>query len=554
VKKILSFGIVLAMLMSLLVAVPVAANGAAIDKTMSAAEGELGDTVHVTIDVTVPTGNTSVVTDTLPAGLAYVPSSSMVDSVAVADPVGSLSYNVGEGAHTIEFDVKVVEAYAWGNTDVVNEAEAVFSGIGAPDSISDTEDFTILMFEQLDKWMCIPKADVMFAIDLSGSMTGEVTTIKSKIDTIIDDLEEVVGDVQFGLITFMDYVGSHSTTESGSVPETYTSIYGNAGFGDYPYMLDQDFTDGTTVKTAIAAMTLGNGEDSPQDYTRIVHESYSDTNISWRADSTRLLILFGDDRPHDTNFDYDNDGTNDNTGADLGDDGAVGGGDDLDFEYEVATAAAAGVHILGIYSGYEGWKYPWTYMADQTGGQYLNLTDVGDLPAVITKIVKSYAQEVELYEDVDFDMTIEVTNPYGWTITEVVISDRFGGDLELLTVDGEDVSLYEPSSKKKQENEYDVPGTDVTLSWSGNTEKVHMTWDVGSLAIDETATLELVISTDINPGQGKDKEKGMSGKNEYTSTGLHEINSGATLKFLDEDGTLLSAYTGSIMVNVVESD
>lgn len=547
-KKMISFGVVLAMLMSLLVAMPAVAQVGSIDKSLSASEGELGDTVHVEIDVTIATDHTAVVTDYLPEGLGYVPGSSVVDGVGVADPDMPLSYNVGDGPHTIEFDVKVVEAYAWGNTEVTNVAVAVIYDGGVPvDEISDQEDFTILMFEQLDKWTIIPKADVIFAVDLSSSMTSEVATIKAEADAIIDGIEEAVADVQFGLITFMDYTGTHSTTEPGSSPVTYNAQYGSAASGDYPYNLDQDLTDGTTVKTAIAAMTLGWGADGPQDYTRIVHESYSDASISWRADSTRLLILFGDDVPHDTNFDNDNDGTLENTGADLGDDGAVGGGDDLNFETEVAAATAAGVHILGVYSGWEGTKYPWTYMADETSGQYLKLTDAGDLPAVVTHIVKSYAQEVELYEDVEFDMVIEVTNPYGWTMTEVIIKDNFGGDLELLTVDGEDVTV----AGKKGTQTIPVTYGVVDLLTTGKTEKVHMTWDIDELGIDETAILELVVSTDMNPGQGK---KTPPGKNEYTSTGLHELNSGATLKFIDEDGTQLSAYTGSIMVNVVEPD
>jgi uncharacterized repeat protein (TIGR01451 family) len=544
-KKLLSFGVVLAMLMSLLMAAPVAAQVESISKTLSASEGELGDTVHVAIAVTVPTGNTSVVTDYLPEGLGYVPGSSEVDGAPVDDPDMPLSYNLGDGPHTIEFDVKVVEAYAWGNIEVTNVAVAEFIGVGAPDPISDEEDFTILMFEQLDKWTVIPKADVMFAVDLSSSMSSEYSEIQTEADAIIDGIEAAVADVQFGLITFMDYDGTYSTTEAGSVPPTYTAGYGDADYGDYPYNLDQDLTDGTTIKTAIAAMTLGWGYDGPQDYSRIIYESYSDAAINWRADSTRLLILFGDAPPHDTNFDNDNDGTLENTGGDPGRNATMGDGDDLNFETVVADAADAGVHILGVYSGLEKTKYPWTYMADETGGQYLNLTDAGDLPAMVTHIVKSYTQEVELHEDVEFDMVIEVTNPYGWEMTEVIVKDNFGGDLELLSVDGNPVTV----AGKKGVQTIPVTYGVVDLMTSGRTEKVHMTWDIGELDSAETAVLELVVSTDLNPGQGA---KTPPGKNEYTSTGLHELNSGATLKFIDEDGTQLSAHTGSIMVNVVE--
>ena len=331
---------------------------------------------------------------------------------------------------------------------------------------------------------------------------------------------------------------------------TYTATYGYASSGDYPYQLDADITDAATVKTAIAGLVTKDGGDGPQDYTRIIHESCNDSNINWTVGATKFLILFGDNVPHDSDFDNDNDGTKENRGGDPGRDTILGNTDDLDFETEVAAAAAAGVHIIAVYSGWSGERYPWTYMADETGGQYFLLTDVEDIPAAINAMLKAEAEEtltVPVETCTKWALVIDVTNPYGYTMENVIIKDNLGGDLELLQVNGEEVE--KPAGKKVEwVGPDDAEG--VTVWWTGKSEKVHLTWDIPDLAPGETARLVLLIATDVNPGQGKKTQP----VNEYTEEGPHDLNSGATLKFTDPDGTRLSAYTDSIVATAVLPD
>jgi uncharacterized repeat protein (TIGR01451 family) len=546
-KKILASSITIAIVASLLIALPVASSVSPINKQLSATSGELGDVVHVTIDVIVVTGGTAVVTDSLPEGLEYVPETFEVDGVPAIPTISGneVSCALTEGVHIIEFDVKVVKAKNWEATVVSNLAIAeITDSAGEVYYKEDEEPFTILPFEELHKNVGFPEADIMFAVDLTGSMGDEIETIKTESQAIIEAVNASVGDAQFGLISFMDYHGTHSTTQAGSVPVTYSAKYGDTADGDYPYLLDQPLTDDeTTIDTAIQAMVLGDGWDGPQDYTRIIHESYTDSVISWRTDSTRFLILFGDNVPHDTNFDNDNDGTLENTGADLGDDSAVGGGDDLDFETEVANAGAAGVHIIGVYSGDLETRYPWTYMATETDGQYFELEDAEDIPDAIKAMLKAEAEEtlivpVETYTE--WSLVIDVTNPYEYTMENVMIKDNLGGDLVLLKVNDEDV--VKPAGKKAVQN---IDG--VTIEWTGKTEKAHLNWEIDDLDPGETARLVLLIATDVNPGQ-KPKDPQV---NEYTEAGDHDLNSGATLKFTDPDGTQLSAYTDSIVATAV---
>ena len=403
--------------------------------------------------------------------------------------------------------------------------------------------------EQLDKYAGLLKVDIVFAMDLTGSMYDERDEMEASANYIMTTLQAQINDVAFGLISFGDYSDNYSTTEPGSVPETYTAIYGS-NITDYAYNLDLDITDNTAaVAAAIAALPYLAGYDFPEDYTRIIHEAWNDSNLHWREGAERFLILFGDDVPHDTNFDcYYNDGTFDNTGGDPGRDEVLGTGDDLDFETEVANAAAANVSIMAVFSGDSYKRYAWEYMAAQTDGQYFPLANASDIPETVYQIIKAEAKatplEVELYEDVNFPMVIEISNPYDWDMAEVVIKDNFGGDLELLYVNDEEVTV----EGKKGTQDILVDSGPVYLLTTGKTEKVHMTWGIGELESGNYTRLFLDLSTDLNPGQ---KDKGPDGKNEYTSSGEHELNSGVTIKFVDPDGTQLSAHTGSIMVTVV---
>jgi len=501
-----------------------------ITKTLSPTSGDLGDVVHVTLTVYIPPGETVGLLDTLPLGLHYIMGSFEVDGSSATPTIdkNEISYTITvSGTHTVEFDVKVDEAKSWEDMEVCNVATATWYNEAGEviETKEDVECFIIHAFEQLHKNVGIPKADVVFAIDLTGSMSDEIAQVKANATNIMNSLAAQIADVQFGLISFMDYDGYY-TTYSTSTGTWYNATYGGAAWGDYPYKLDQDITNNIAVMTAqINGLTLGFGADGPQDYTRIVHESYNDANLHWRTDAKRILILFGDNVPHDTNFDNNNDGTPDNTGGDPGRDTILGTADDLDFETEVANAAANGVHIMAVYSGWTGSKYPWTYMATQTGGGYFELEEAEEIPDAIKDLIKSQALEtltIKEKTDVQWALVIDIINPFSYTMTDVVITDRFGAEIEI-----DEIVSY-------------THGT-VTFMTRGKSEKVFLTWEIGDILPGETARLILLVSTDLNP----------KGHQEYSEPGIYELNSGATLKFIDPEDVQLSAYTDSIYVTVL---
>jgi hypothetical protein len=486
------------------------------------------------------------------------------------------------GTYVIKFDCKVDTAY-WEDREVCNVVAATWYDEAGEiiETKEDVECFTIHPFWQLHKNVGIPKADVVFAIDLTGSMSGEIAEVKANATYIMNSLAAQIADVQFGLMSYMDYDGYYTTYASGY---WYNATYGNAAHPCYdtPYRLDQDITSNTALMaTKINALSIGCGADGPQDYTRIIHEAYNDTNLSWRDGAKRILILFGDNVPHDTNFDIDNNGTPDNRGGDPGRDTILGTADDLDFETEVANAAAAGVHVMAVYSGWTGTKYPWEYMADETGGGYFQLEEAEQIPEAIQDLIKAQAQEtltIKEKTEVQWAVVMDVVNTYSCTMKNVTIKDNFGAELEIdeiitptdtnhngivdifdLSTVGksyglralEDLDEWDPVADINGDYHVDMRDLSIvarsygiTVWLTGKSEKVHLFWYIGDLEPGETARIIILVSTDLNP----------SGQQEYSEPGIYELNSGATLRFDDCTGMQLSAVTDSIYVTVLPEE
>ncbi|UCE28645.1 MAG: hypothetical protein JSV85_05040, partial [Candidatus Bathyarchaeota archaeon] len=125
---------------------------------------------------------------------------------------------------------------------------------------------------------------------------------------------------------------------------------------------------------------------------------------------------------------------------------------------------------------------------------------------------------------VDWSALIGITVSAPVTIENVVVTDRFGAEIEIV----------DPFP-------FVITHGNVSYETKGKSEKVFLTWNIGMLAEGETAILIFEISTDLNP----------AGKQEYTSPGCYELNSGAVLKFT-YNGIKYSAYTLPITVLVVD--
>ena len=103
---------------------------------------------------------------------------------------------------------------------------------------TDTED------KEVDVPEVPPKGDVLFSFDLTGSMGGELTTVKTHGVDIMNDIAVAIPDANFGLISHEDYPGSFQTSSAAGhgcdyPPYDGTTAYGSSSAGDEPYRLDR---------------------------------------------------------------------------------------------------------------------------------------------------------------------------------------------------------------------------------------------------------------------------------------------------------------------------
>jgi len=194
-------------------------------------------------------------------------------------------------------------------------------------------------------------------------MSGIINAAQASSVELINRLETLGIDINYGVVSYMDYPNSYDSYG-------YSATYGSAESGDYAYKLDQPITDDTTtVLNAINALTLGFGADTPQDYTRIFYESYSDPNISWRDGARKILLNFADAVPHDDNLNEGVPGKTGeiSTGGDPGRDEIMFTPDDLDLQTVLAEMADNEVTLIEAHASESDIDY-WNYWTGITGG------------------------------------------------------------------------------------------------------------------------------------------------------------------------------------------
>lgn len=256
------------------------------------------------------------------------------------------------------------------------------------------------------------KLDILFSYDLTSSMSGIIDTAKSKTADLIAKLETLGSDINYGVVSYMDY--PHFYKSFG-----YSAYYGYDSYGDYAYSLDQPITNDTTaVLNKINGLVMGNGADSPQDYTRILYESYSDPAVAWREGSRRILINFADDIPHDNDVNEGVPGKTEvlSTGGDPGRDEIMFTPDDLDLQIVLAEMAMNKVTLIEAHARTTYLDY-WTHWSSLTGGQAFVITSdtfVDDVYDALTSTLTAVTG-LTLVATTGFEGWIESVTPASYT-------------------------------------------------------------------------------------------------------------------------------------------
>ena len=240
-----------------------------------------------------------------------------------------------------------------------------------------------------------PKGDVLFMMDLTGSMWEELANTKANSVNIMNYVSSVIPDAQFGVISHMDYPSTYSSCG-------YSDTYG--GGSDYPYMLNQSITPAkANVAAALNALTIGDGWDYPESYARVLYETASDGSIGWRDGARKFVVAWLDAPPHDCLI---------STGTDPGRDGVVGTGDDLNMASVLAAMFAKNITLIvlnsqdldAVIQTY------WEGYAQKTTGKAFQINGNGTIPGGIN--IDKYITDKILEQTGSIDeLKLEVCTP-----------------------------------------------------------------------------------------------------------------------------------------------
>lgn len=277
-----------------------------------------------------------------------------------------------------------------------------------------------------------PKSDILFMLDLTGSMWQELANVKTNSINIMNAIRAVIPDSYFGASSHMDYSGNFSGCG-------YANTYG--GGIDYPYLLDQDLTASIAdVSTALNGMPLGWGADGPESYVTALDGATMTS--SWRAGAKKIVIAWGDNIPHDCGL---------GTGPEPGPDDLANTADDLVLNDVLNAMAAENVTLLALHSG--SYLSLWDSYAAVTGGDAVQINSNGTIPGG-TDIETFITDLVEAEFNVIDELTLEVCDeayaewltdvkPVSYTNIDLTLIDSFEFVIELTVPEGTASGVYE---------------------------------------------------------------------------------------------------------------
>ena len=123
-----------------------------------------------------------------------------------------------------------------------------------------------------------PKPDIVLVVDATGSMGTAINTVKAEMGTIVTTVKAAQPDAQFAVVSYRD-IG-----DGAGLFQRHTDLTG----------------DQATAQAAVNALSAGGGGDEPEAQLNALWQVGAGGNqISFRPDSSRIVVWFGDAPGHD---------------------------------------------------------------------------------------------------------------------------------------------------------------------------------------------------------------------------------------------------------------
>ena len=128
-----------------------------------------------------------------------------------------------------------------------------------PDPLDDTLDFSTT----------VSQADVVFAMDTTGSMGGEITNLKTSVSSLIATIRSQIPNSAFGVVDYRDFP---------------TSPFGSPG--DFPHLLRHRIMTANTapglssIQSAVNAYSAAGGNDGPESGWEMLYQTATGAGIT----------------------------------------------------------------------------------------------------------------------------------------------------------------------------------------------------------------------------------------------------------------------------------
>ena len=169
-------------------------------------------------------------------------------------------------------------------TPVARASHALTQDVTIPAGAAGTAGLTVHVPAQP------PKADILIAIDTTGSMGSSITQAKAYA-------QDIVNKVQNGV------PASGPNPAIPGVADSRFAVVEFRDFGDTPvYAVRQGMTPtASLVQTAVNAMSANGGGDSPEAHNTVFRNSYTPAvsgDIGWRSGTKKIVVVISDAEPH----------------------------------------------------------------------------------------------------------------------------------------------------------------------------------------------------------------------------------------------------------------
>lgn len=210
----------------------------------------------------------------------------------------------------------------------------------------------------------LAKLDLIFVIDLTGSMQDDIEEVQEQASSIVDEVSEISG-FRIAIVGYRD------------LPDEKT-------FEDYPFSRNKK-----EILENIDSLDCYGGGDMPEAvYEALLRAIDSETIGGWRDGVSKAIILMGDAPPHEK--------------GDVGSPRA-------DYKYTLDDVAEAAYEVdpANIYSIVIGddstTAEKFEELADETDGAFFSAAEAEDVPGEIKKAARAIVREAEKMDETWWD-------------------------------------------------------------------------------------------------------------------------------------------------------